>query len=142
METFTVYLFVRDRSQTQSPVAIERRLHALQALHEELVALGNVRVTALPYEADLQVEITNVFGMNEEPGTAAARPNDRHRVLIIRLMIADEVVEFVCSDGIGKVPAECHAARRILVWLHNLNDYQSRAGREAAGGMTVTLSTN
>ena len=63
MDTFTVYLFVRDRSGQQSPLAMARRLDALQALREELIALG-VRVTALPFEADLQVEITSVSGLN------------------------------------------------------------------------------
>jgi hypothetical protein len=143
MDTFAVYLFVRDAARIQSPTAMERRLQALQSLRDELVALGGVRVTALPYEADLQVEITNVFGTNEGPGGVAARTGGAgHRVLIIRLLIADDPVEFVCSDGIGNVPAERHAARRVLVWLHNLTEYQARAGREAMSGLTVSLSTN
>ena len=135
-----VYLFVRDRSGNQSPLAIARRLHALQALRDELVAL-DVRVTALPFEADLQVEITNVLGLSDEPRTAMGK-SPAERVLIIRLLIADEPVEFVCSDGIGQVPAERHAARRVLVWLNNLTAYQNRAGREAFGQLTTTLSTN
>jgi hypothetical protein len=142
MDTFTVYLFVRDAARTQSPTAMERRLQALQSLRDELVTLGGVRVTALPYEADLQVEITNVFGTDEGPGGAARSGGAGHRVLIIRLLIADEPVEFVCSDGIGNVPAERHAARRVLVWLHNLTEYQARAGREAMSGLTVSLSMN
>jgi hypothetical protein len=141
MDTFTVYLFVRDRSHTQSPIAIERRLQAQQALRDELVAL-NVRVTALPDEADLQVEITNVFGTNEETHGAMPRGGDSQRVLIIRLLIANEPVEFVCADGIGNVPAECHAARRVLVWLHNLPAYQNRPAHEARGGLTASLSRN
>ena len=142
MDTFTVYLFVRDAARTQSRTAMERRLQAQQALREELVALGGVRITALPYEADLQVEVTNVFGTNEGPGSAIRTADAGQRVLIIRLLIADELVEFVCSDGIGNVPAERHAARRVLVWLHNLAGYQPHAGRELMGGLTVSLSTN
>jgi hypothetical protein len=140
MDTFTVYLFVRDRSGHHSPLAMTRRLHALQNLREELLALG-VRVTGLPFEADLQVEITNVLGLNGEPPTDTSC-GDSERVLIIRLMIAGEPVEFVCSDGIAQAPAERHAARRILVWLNNLASYQNRAGRAAAGVLTVSLSTN
>jgi len=140
MDTFTVYLFVRDRSGQQSPLAMARRLDALQALREELIALG-VRVTALPFEADLQVEITSVSGLNEEPHGATGR-GPAERVLIIRLMIANEPVEFVCSDGIAQAPAERHAARRVLVWLNNLATYQNRAGRQAVGTLTVSLSTN
>jgi hypothetical protein len=142
MNTFTVYLFVRNTARTQSPTAMERRLQALQTLREELVALDGVRITALPYEADLQVEITNVFGANEGPAGAIRTADAGHRVLIVRLLIADEPVEFVCSDGIGNVPAERHAARRVLVWLHNLAEYRPHAGRQVTGGLTVSLSTN
>jgi hypothetical protein len=137
MDTFTVYLFVRDRSQSHPPIAIEPRLQAQQALKEELVALGNVRVTALPHEADLQVEIKNVFGTNE--GSAPGNSRAGHRVLIIGLLIGDELVEFVCADGIGNVPAEHHAAKHVLVWLHNLTHYQARAGGQV---MTVNLCMN
>ena len=140
MDTFTVYLFVRDRSQSTN-VTIERRLQSLKALREELVALG-VRVTALPDEADLQVEIRNVFGTNEGPGGKPLAGSDGHRVLIIRLLIAEEPVEFVCSDGIGNVPAECHAAKRVLVWLHNLAQCHDRAAKPIVAGFTVNLSTN
>src|SRR5439155_26367337 len=88
MDTFTVYLFVRDAARTQSPTAMERRLQAQQALREELVALGGVRITALPYEADLQVEVTNVFGTNEGLGGAIRSADAGHRVLNFRLIIA------------------------------------------------------
>ena len=142
METFTVYLFVRDKSGSQSALATRRRLEALQALREEFAAVGNVRVTALPYEADIQVEIRNVFSTNEEPPGSRARGAKAHRVLIIRMLIADEPVDFVCADGIGSVPAEHHAAKRVLVWLYNLTQYQNRAGRPLVAGLTVNLCTN
>jgi hypothetical protein len=139
MDTFTVYLFVRDRSQ--SAATIERRLQSLKALREELVALG-VQVTALPDEADLQVEVRNVFGTTEGPGGKTHAGSDSHRVLIVRLLIGDDPVEFVCSDGIGNVPAERHAAKRVLVWLQNLALYQDRASKPMVSGLTVCLSTN
>jgi len=141
MDTFTVYLFVRDRSRTHSAASLEQRLAAQQALREELLSTGNVRVTALPYEADLQVEITNVVDTYERPTGVMAR-GEAHRVLIIRLLIGDEPVEFVCSDGIGNMPAERHAARRVLVWLNNLAAYQNRAERTLATGFTLNLSAN
>jgi len=141
MDTFTVYLFVRDRSRTQSAASLEQRLAAQQALRDELLSTGNVRVTALPDEADMQVEITNVVGTYERHAGTTAR-GEAHRVLIIRLLIGNEPVEFVCSDGIGNVPAERHAARRVLVWLNNLAAYQSGAGRTLAAGLTLNLSTN
>jgi hypothetical protein len=140
MDTFTVYLFVRDRSRTQSASSLDQRLAAQQALREELVSMG-VRVTALPYEADLQVEVTNVLGTYERSDDGMPR-GDHHRVLIIRLLIGDEPVEFVCSDGIGNMPAERHAARRVLVWLNNLATYQNRAERTLATGFTLNLSAN
>ena|SRR5438552_191775 len=140
MDTFTVYLFVRGSSHGQSPRAIARRLQALHNLSEELVALGNVRVTALPDEADLQVEVTNVIALDGEARAGMRRHSER--VLIIRLLIANEPVEFVCCDGVGNMPAERHAARRVLVWLHNLTAYQNRPAGQVYGGMTVSLSTN
>jgi hypothetical protein len=142
MDTFTVYLFVRDNSGSQSSIAIRRRVQALQALREEFAAVGNVRVTALPYEADIQVEIRNVFSTNEEPPGTRSHGAKGHRVLIIRMLIADEPVDFVCADGIGNVPAEHHAAKRVLVWLYNLTQYQNRASRALVAGLTVNLSTN
>jgi hypothetical protein len=140
MDTFTVYLFVRDRSQSTS-ATIERRLQSLKALRDELIALG-VQVTALPDEADLQVEIRNVFGTNEGSDGKPLAGSDGHRVLIIRLLIGEDPVEFVCSDGIGNVPAENHAAKRVLVWLHNLARCPDRAAKPIVAAFTVSLSTN
>jgi hypothetical protein len=139
MDTFSVYLFVREKSKSHPPIAIQRRLQALQALRDELTALGNVRVTALPHEADLEVEIRNVFVTNEGP---VGRQGNEHRVLIVRLMIGDEPVEFLCADGIGNVPAEHHAAKRVLVWLYNLTEYHCRASRRLPSDLSVELCAN
>jgi hypothetical protein len=136
MDNFTVYLFVRDNSRSQPPVAIRRRLHALNSLREELAALGNVRVTAVPHEADLQVEIKNVFSGDENRAGTKPHGAAADRVLIIRMMIADEPVEFVCADGIGNVPAEHHAAKRVLVWLYSLMACHPRAGGSLLAGMS------
>ncbi|HEY6212527.1 MAG TPA: hypothetical protein VIW45_09590 [Vicinamibacterales bacterium] len=123
MTPFTVYLVVRATQDAErKPQAIERRLQALRALHDELTNIG-VRVTPLPERADLAVEITNVFLAGEAHAPSGAPDNcslvDRSRIMSIRLSVADEHLEFVCSDGAGRVPAERHAAQRILMWLDN-----------------------
>jgi|SRR5579872_4911957 len=120
MTPFTVYLVVRAHEDSGKSHVTDRRLQALRALHDELTNVG-IRVTPLPERADLEVEITNVFlaGEKHAPGV----PNetcslmDRGRIMSIRLSVSDEHLEFVCSDGSGRVPAERHAAQRILMWL-------------------------
>lgn len=101
---------------------MDRRLQALRALHDELSNVG-IRVTPLPERADLEVEITNVFlaGEGHAPGARAESCIlvERGRIMSIRLSVSDEHLEFVCSDGTGRVPAERHAAQRILMWLDN-----------------------
>jgi len=113
MTGFTVYLFVRaPQSLPGSPgdgaTSTERRLNALHVLRDELVALG-IQVAPVPDLADLHVEITNVFATRE-----ATRD---HRVVMVRLAIGNERLEFVCSDRIGRVTAERQAAKRIVAWL-------------------------
>jgi hypothetical protein len=113
MTGFTVYLFVR-AAQTlhggpgDAATSTERRLNALHVLRNELVALG-IQVAPVPDLADLQVEITNVFATREA--------TTDHRVVMVRLSIGSERLEFVCSDGVGRVPAERQAAKRIVAWL-------------------------
>jgi hypothetical protein len=121
MSTFSVYLFVRAAGEADSTSAL-RRLQAVQALRDELVSLG-VTVSAVPNGADLSVEITNVFGTTED-----SRPS--RRVVVVRIAVGDERMDFVCSDGIGRGSAERHAAKRIMVWLDSL--YHQRA--EATAG--------
>ena len=113
MTGFTVYLFVRAPQSLQSSpgnatTSTERRLNALHALRDELVALG-IQVAPVPDLADLQVEITNVFATREAMMD--------HRVVMVRVAIGHERLEFVCSDGVGRVPAERQAAKRIVAWL-------------------------
>src|SRR5262245_2648943 len=119
MTPFSVYLVVRNTPDGNKSHVLDRRLRALRALHGELSALG-IHVTATPDRADLEVEITNVFvaGETHAPAHAdSARVVERGRIISIRLSVADEHVELVCSDGMGRVPAEQHAAQRILMWL-------------------------
>jgi hypothetical protein len=123
MSAFSVYLFVRTGPEYDSGAA-HRRLQALQALRDELVGLG-VRVSPVPDQADLDVEITNVFGSSEESmygePRRLVRGGDGRRVVIVRISVGDERLDFVCSDGVGRVSAEHHAAKRILVWLESLS---------------------
>ena len=118
MTGFTVYLFVRAPQSTQgasasdAATATERRLTALHVLRDELVALG-IRVAPVPDVADLHVEITNVFATRDGATD--------HRVVMVRLAIGNERLEFVCSDGVGRVQAERQAAKRIVAWLDKPN---------------------
>ncbi len=105
MDRITAYLFARTIPDGATG-AERRRLQALQALRDELIALGTVTVTATPEEADVQVEITDVVA-----GAA-------HRVVMVRLSADDEPLDFVCSDGSGSMTAEHQAARRIHAWMH------------------------
>ena len=119
MTPFTVYLLMRTPEEVQKSHISERRLQALRALHDELTNIG-IRVTPLPERADLEVEITNVFlpGDVHAPGSPAETCSlvERGRIMSIRMSVSDEHLEFVCSDN-GRVPAERHAAQRILMWL-------------------------
>jgi|SRR5215813_12726616 len=119
MTPFSVYLVVRNTPESNKSHVLDRRLRALRTLHEELRSLG-IHVTAMPDRADLEVEITNVFVAGESQTLArvdAGSATERGRIISIRLSVADEHVELVCSDGMGRVPAERHAAQRILMWL-------------------------
>lgn len=119
MTPFTVYLVVRNTCDSNTSHTLDRRLRALRALHDELTTLG-VRVTPLPEYADLEVDIMNVFvsGDGRAPGRADVHgPAERGRIMSLRLSVADEHVELVCSDGVGRAPAERYAAQRILMWL-------------------------
>jgi hypothetical protein len=122
MTPFAVYLLVRTTADGAKPHATDRRLQALRALHEELTNIG-IRVTAMPDRADLEAEITNVFlaGEGHASGGRAETCSlvERGRIMSIRLSVGDEHLEFVCSDGTGRVPAERHAAQRIMMWLDN-----------------------
>jgi hypothetical protein len=141
MRAFTVYLFVRGAADEDLPAIAARRLQALQALRDELLVHG-VHVTTVPAEADLAVEITNVFAIDEDPPLARVRRRvrgkSRPRVLIVRLSNGNDRMDFVCSDGIGRVPAEQHAAQRIMMWLdHPADPNRSGFPRSATAELTT-----
>jgi len=115
MSASTVYLFVRTPPDgPTSPVAL-RRLKALQELRDELRRTGGI-VVAAPQAADLHVEITNVFASD-----TSAHIGADGRVLVVRLAAGEERLDFVCADGYGRATAEQQAARRIYLWLDNLD---------------------
>jgi len=113
MNMLSVYLFTQ--STDIAPPLMQRREHALVALREELLQLGDLRVSPSPNDADLQVEILNLLGTDEGPiGRAAersARMPDRRRILIVRVSRDTDRFDFVCSDG--SASAERQAAKRI-----------------------------
>src|SRR5438128_2611718 len=114
MTPFIVYLVVRNTPDGNKSHMLDRRLRALRALHDELATIG-IRVTPLPERADLEVEITNVFVAGDSH--VSGRGESHSRILSILLSMFGEHVELVCSDGMGRVPAERHAAQRIMMWL-------------------------
>src|SRR5262249_7477300 len=128
MTPFTVYLVVRNTLEGNKSHLMDRRLRALRTLHDELLDIG-IRVTPLPERADLEVEITNVFvaGESRAAGYQAAghapatNATESGRIMSIRLSVADEHGELVCSDGMGRVRAERYAAQRIMMWLDSLS---------------------
>jgi hypothetical protein len=92
------------------------RADALRALGNELASLRGVRVSALPQEADLDVEITNVMRVDEGLAPRAGG-GGRPRILVVRLCRRGERLDIVCTDGRSAMPAERQAARRIQGWV-------------------------
>src|SRR5438093_12002706 len=117
MTPFTVYLVVRNTPDGHKSHTMDRRLRALRALHDELASIG-IRVTPLPDRADLKAEITNVFVAGDSH--VSGRGESHSRILSILLSMFGEHVELVCSDGMGRVPAERYAAQRIMMWVDGL----------------------
>jgi hypothetical protein len=115
MNMRSVYLFTQ--TTDVAPPMVQRRENALIALRDELLRLGDVRVSPSPQDADLQVEILNLLGMEEGPLARAAQRSqrlpERRRILIVRVTCESDRFDFVCSDGSGDATAEHQAARRI-----------------------------
>jgi hypothetical protein len=116
MPMLSVYLFTQKSADTAASTMC-RRESALVALRDELLRLGDLRVSPSPQGADVQVEILNLLGVEEGPLARAAeraqRMPERRRILIVRVSRDAEHLEFVCSDGAGDASAERQAARRI-----------------------------
>jgi hypothetical protein len=111
-----VYLFTQSTTDIAPPMR-QRRENALVALRDELLRLGDLRVSPSPQDADLQVEILNLLGVDEGPIARAAqraeRVPERRRILIVRVWRDTDRFDLVCSDGAGSASAERQAARRI-----------------------------
>jgi hypothetical protein len=116
MNNLSFYLFTQSTDDSAPPL-MQRRLNSLIALRDELLQLGDLRVSASPRDADLHVEILSLLGADEGPVVRAAQrpaqvPEPR-RILIVRVSRDKEQFDFVCSDGAGSASAERQAARRI-----------------------------
>ena len=116
MNNLSVYLFTQSTDDSAPPM-MQRRLSSLLALRDELLQIGDLRVSASPRDADLHVEILSLLGADEGAVARAApcpaqRP-ERRRILIVRVSRDEQRFDFVCSDGAGSVSAERQAARRI-----------------------------
>ena len=132
-----VYLFTQTTTEVPKPM-MQRRESALVALRDELLQLGDLRVSPSPQDADVHVEILNLLGADETPLARAAaqseRVPDRRRILIVRVSRESDRFDFVCSDGAGSVTAERQAARRIHASV------DSPAGARAFNGQVHSLS--
>lgn len=118
-----INVYVSARSNEDAGGLEPRRGQALQALREELIGLGVVSVAAAPDQAELHIEITNVVA-----GAA-------QRVLMLRMEVDDEKLDFICSDRTGNGTAEHQAARRIQAWMQGLSEK-----REGHADAAVDLS--
>ena len=130
----SVYLFVRTPPDGPTSAVALRRLKALQELRDELRHAG-VIIAAAPRRAKLQVEITNVFASDD-----GARARDGRRVIVVRLSVGGERMDFVCADGHRSVSAERQAADRICVWLESLDNRPVPRHRRLPDALTVTPS--
>jgi hypothetical protein len=119
MDPLNVYLYVQPSSDSGASTGDRRKLQSMLTLRDELVALGGVHVAPAPQVADLQVEIMNLVGHSDARPKAkpAPRRDDAHRILIVRVQVENERLDFVCSDGIGHMTAESQAAKRIHAWM-------------------------
>ena len=115
MNNLSVYLYTQ--AGDSAPPVMERRLNALLALRDELLQIGDLRVSASPKDADLHVEILSLLGSDERPVTRAPQRleqnPDRRRILIVRVSRDQQRFDLVCADGSGSASAERQAARRI-----------------------------
>jgi len=112
----TVYLFTQSIADV-APAMMQRRERALIGLRDELLQLGDLRVSASPQGSDLRVELLNLAGADENAAAQAAQPAgcgvERRRILTVRVWKETDRFDLVCSDGPGSVSAEHQAARRI-----------------------------
>jgi hypothetical protein len=111
------------------PLVAKRRCDALQALRDELVGLEGLLVSTTPREAEVQVEITDILGVDEGPMLRSARRSQRiadaHRVLIVRLIDEGETLDLVCGDRSGNT-AEHQVATRVHAWTKRKHDAAAR----------------
>jgi hypothetical protein len=122
MKSSSVFLSVPSASGDGASLVDQRRLQVLTVLRDDLLALG-IRVSAVPGDTDLRVEITHLLAIEEGPIVRSARDAsrlpERPRTLVVRVSDADEQLDLVCVDGIGNVTAERQAAGRIQACLMN-----------------------
>ncbi len=129
MTSIKVFVSMQPKPDDAAPLAARRRSDTLQALREALIGLEGLFVSTTPHEAQVQVEITDVLGLDDGPILRSARRSsripERHRVLIVRLIDDSETYDLVCSDRLG-VTAEHQVASRIHAWARAKQTSNSR----------------
>lgn len=129
MTSMNVFVSMHPKPDDAAPLTARRRSDALQALREALSGLEGLLVSTTPHEAEVQVEITDVLGLDDGPILRSARRSsripERHRVLIVRLIDDGETYDLVCSDHLG-ITAEHQVAGRIHAWARAKQELNGR----------------
>ncbi len=128
VDSFTASVSMPEPVDDTRSRAVWRGVAAVQAMSDALARNG-IRVMKPPHAADVQVEIVNVLGADDGPIVRSAKlsrrvPEERPRVLIIRLSVHDYHVEFVSAERRGQLTAEDQAAKRIRWWVAELTTRQ------------------
>jgi hypothetical protein len=129
MSLVKVFVSMHPKPDDVAPLVAKRRGDALQALRDELVGLEGLLVSTTPREAEVQVEITDILGVDDGPMLRSARRSQRiadaHRVLIVRLIDEGETLDLVCGDRSGNT-AEHQVATRVHAWTKRKHDAPAR----------------
>jgi hypothetical protein len=129
MSLVKVFVSMHPKPDDVLPTVAKRRCDVLQALRDELVGLEGLLVSTTRREAEVQIEITDILGVDDGPILRSARRSQRiaegHRVLIVRLIDEGETLDVVCGDEFGNT-AEHQVATRVHAWTQRKHHAQAR----------------
>ena len=129
MSLVKVFVSMHPKPDDVLQTVAKRRGDVLQALRDELVGLEGLLVSTTRWEAEVQIEITDILGVDDGPILRSARRSQRvaegHRVLIVRLIDDGETLDVVCGDEFGNT-AEHQVATRVHAWTQRKHHAQAR----------------